>query len=465
MRIKTISPILGIILLTVFSGCSSLQNYTLRTAPARAAVSAGDFNSALAVFPDDSAEGNNELLIRLERGMILQDLGLFEQSSSEFEKAVEKIKENEARAVISASKTLSQAGSLIINEQIVQYEGADFEVILLHALNAMNYLLRGDLEGARVEVRRSHERQKLLFEKHEKELQEARKDPLSDNWEQSFEQADAQGYENLKEKASSVYSVYQNAFASYISALVYELGGEPDDAYIDLKNAIQAYPSNPSIQKDLIRLSKMLGFKDEHDVWERTFGTALSVPKDSIDIFVVFSYGLSPYKMPIKLPIPISHGLTFASFPVYQFSPSAITGGKVDANGLNENTSTVYDVDAVAAKNLLDVFPIIFVKQAARSYLKAGATRSLEKNHGSSGAIIGTLFSAITEQADLRAWSMLPKQIHVARLFVPKAVEDITISSTPAGGSSIVQVPKGASHMVVYLRATENGLATYTKSF
>lgn len=458
-------PAIGLILVLATSGCSGFQNYTLKSAPARAAVSAGDFQSALATFPDESAQGRDEILIRLERAMLLQDLGLFEQSSAEFEKVSDKIREIDERAVISAGKTASQAGSLMINEQVMPYEGEDFEIVLLHSLNAMNYLLRGDLEGARVEIRRSYERQRQLSEKHEKELQEARKDPLSGDWERSYEQADPHGYGRLKEKAAGAYSVYHNAFASYVSALVYELVGEPDEAYIDLKNAIQAYPSNPSVQRDLLRLSRKLGYKDDREIWQKRFGPAGSIPKDHTDVFVVFSYGLAPYKVPLNLPIPTSHGFVFASLPVYRFSESSIRGGHVVIGELDEDTSTVFDVDAVAARNLLDDFPIIFVKQIMRSYLKARAISSLSKNNSSTGAILGTLFSAVTEHADLRAWSMLPREIHVARLFVPKSARAITINALPQGGSATVEIPEGTRNMIVYCRATENSLATHTKSF
>lgn len=449
----------------VISGCSSLQNYTLKTAPAKVSVSRGDFQGALTVFPEDSAQGKDEILIRLERGMILQNLGLFEQSSAELELAVGKIRENDDKAVISAGRAANQVGTFLINEQFMPYEGYDFEIILLHSLNAMNYIMRGDLEGARVEVRRSYEWQKRLSEKHEKALQEAHKEVHSSDWERSFEQADSQAYENLKEKAGGVYGVYHNAFASYISALVYELGGESDEAYIDLKDAFKAYPSCLSIQKDLVRLSRKIGFREDQENWEKMFGSSTKIPKENIDVFVVFSYGLSPSKVQLKLPIPISEGFVFAALPIYQFNPSAIHGGRVASGGMDEDTSTVFDVDAVAARNLLDDFPIIFVKQIARSYLKAKATSQLSKEHGSGGAILGILYSAITEQADLRSWSMLPKQIHVARLFVPKTAQEISISSLPAGGSTNVQIPKGASHVIVYCRSTDNGLFTYTKSF
>jgi hypothetical protein len=423
LRAAIFVPVFSLSLLITLSGCSSFQNYTRHSAPARASIMAGNFNGALATFPETAVTGKDEVLIRLERGMILQNAGLFEQSSHEFELADKEIRDNQDRAVISASKTASEAGTLILNEQVMPYEGEDFEIILLHALNAVNYLMRGDLEGARVEVRNSYESQEQLSAKHEKELQKAQEDSHYSDWERSFDKADSQGYAQLKDKASTVAGLYQDAFASYISALVYELGGESDDAYIDLKKAYLAYPSCRSIQRDLVRLSRKIGFKEDQGQWEKKFGMPKAVPKDSVDVFVIFSYGLAPYKVPLNLPIPISRGFTFASLPLYRFSPSGISGGLVTTGGLNEETSTVFDVDAVAARNLLDDYPIIFVKQIARSYIKAKATSQLEHNFGGAGAILGIFASAVTEQADLRAWLSLPKQIQVARLFVPRSSE------------------------------------------
>jgi hypothetical protein len=266
LRTQIIATIAWLSLLLAISGCSSLQSYTYKVAPARASIVAGNFQGALATFPEESAQGKDEILMRFERGMILQELGEFDKSSAEFEQAAGKIKDIDERAVISASKTASQAGTLLINEQVMPYEGQDFEILLLHALNAMNYLMKGDLEGARVEVRKSYERQTQLSEKHEKELQEAQKDTHSADWETSLVQADRQGYEGLKQKAGSVNSVYHNAFASYISALVYELVGESDDAYIDIKKAFDDYPSCPSLQRDLIRLSRKIGFRQDQEL-------------------------------------------------------------------------------------------------------------------------------------------------------------------------------------------------------
>jgi hypothetical protein len=180
---------------------------------------------------------------------------------------------------------------------------------------------------------------------------------------------------------------------------------------------------------------------------------------------MIFSNGLAPYKAAISFPIPIHDGLVFASLPVYRFTPSAVSSGVIVSGGMNAETSVVFDTDATAARNLLDDFPIIFVKQIARSYLKAQATSRLAHEHGDWGAILGTLFSALTEQADLRTWSSLPKEIQVGRVFLPRSAREISIKVLPGGFNTTVPIPSYTAHLIVYCRATENGLAIHTKTY
>lgn len=465
MKISKRATFTVLCLLIACSGCSSLQNYTLKAAPARASIMSGDYGTALSVFPEETARGGNEVLIRMERATILQGQGLFEESSLEFEETASRIREHEDKAVISASRTAAQAGTLLINEQVMPYEGEDFEKIMLHALNAVNYLMRGDLDGARVEVRRSYQRQEELSARHQKELEKARTEEGFNQWEQTLEQADKSGYDTLKENSDRVVSVYHNALASYVSALVYELNNEPDEAYIDMKKAYEAYPSSRSIRMDLVRLSREAGFREDLERWEKAFGKAEHAPEESVDVFVLFSHGLAPVKEPLSLPIPVSRGFVVASMPVYRFSPSGISGAVIRAGAEGEETATVCDIDAIAARNLLDKFPTLFVKQVARSYLKARAVGGMAREHGGTGALLGSLFSMVTEQADLRTWSTLPKQIQAARLFVPRAMSEISVQAFPGTRPETIAIPPGARHVIVLVRHTDAGLSIHTRSY
>ncbi|MCK9263255.1 MAG: hypothetical protein WDA72_10690 [Desulfomonilia bacterium] len=448
------------------AGCSSLTSYTLMTQQARLSISQGRFDDALTAFPEKSARGKDEVLIRLERAVLLQAMGRFTESSREFQLAAGKIGQYESRAVVSAGRTASQAGSLILNEQVQPYEGEDFEKILLHAMNAVNYLMAGDLEGARVEIRVAYRRQNELREKRARELEKAEREGRAKSWEQSFQKADSGRYRELSSRAGNVHSVYQNAYAYYVSSLVYELGGELDEAYIDLKKGIQAAPDSESLQKDLIRLSRNLGFYEDEQKWVARYGEPDEEYGVGTDVFVIFQHGTAPVKEPLSFPIPLpGGGLAFASLPVYRFIPSGTQAGSIGVGGRDVRTSVVSDINAIAARNLLDEFPVLFAKQVARSILKAQMTSKLSREYGAMGAITGTLASAVTEQADQRTWVSLPKEIQAGRVFVPEHTGSLTVTSIPGGHTAVVDIPEGTRHLIILCRDTDAGLALQTKAY
>jgi len=453
---------LGILFLT---GCAIFQDYTRKSAPARLAVSSGDYAAALGVFPPAASKGGNEVLIRMERGTLLQAMGNFKDSTVEFEAAAAAIAAAERRAVISVSQTAAGAASLFINEKTLPYEGADFEKVFIHTYNALNYLMLKDLEGARVEIRNAYRRQQELHGRHDRELEQARKEARASEWEGVLRQAEPGTHERLTQAAQGVRSIYQNAFAYYISALIYELHREDDEAYIDLKKAYDAAPGCRFIQRDLLRLSRSLHYQEDFERWKTLFGPPDTALGDGSDIFVGFEAGLAPYKEQMTIPIPTASGLFAAAFPVYQFSPMAVLAGRVRCGGSTETTCLVSDTDAIAARDLLDRFPILFVKQIARTTLKAAATHQIDRQRGSGTAFLASIISLITEQADLRTWSTLPKQVQVARLTAPSGTSEVEIDALPTGGNARLDIPAGAKHVIVLVRAPDGVLTIQSQAY
>ncbi len=466
---KIFCLILYLIFFSILSGCGAFSNYTKDTEKARSSISQGNFQQALAAFPKSSAKGGDEILIRMERGTLLLAIGDYQNSSKEFELASSLIDKQDSGAVISVSKTASQGASLLVNEKVMAYEGQDFEKVMVHTLDALNYLMMGNTEDARVEIRNAYRTQQDLYAAHYKDIKNAKKDSQGMNYEDSFKGSSSDSYNRMKQTASSVVSVYQNAFAYYISSLVYELNNEEGEAYIDLKKAILSAPNCTAVQKDLIRMSRDLSYRDDLDRWQNQFGKNVPVPKDSIDIFVVFELGLAPYREEFKLVLPIpTVGLMSVAVPVYAYVPSLVTGGYVTANSRSDGTSIVSDTDAIASRNLLDDYPILLAKQAVRAAIKGTATREAGKQFGSWAQLAAGVASAITEQADLRTWSTLPKQIHIARLFVPKGTSELTVSALPGVSgrfSETVKIPANARHIVVLARASDNNITVSSKPF
>ena len=66
-------------------------------------------------------------------------------------------------------------------------------------------------------------------------------------------------------------ALFQNAATFYVSAQIWEMLGEPNDAYIDLKKALEIYPENPYVQQDVVRLGKRPGMREDLEDFARRF--------------------------------------------------------------------------------------------------------------------------------------------------------------------------------------------------
>ncbi len=429
------------LLILILICCCGCAGYGTRVIKARQAVALGDYETALAQFP---ANGRDKLLYALERGLIQQKMGSYQASRTDLQLADDLIRKIEERAVISGREVTAQAGALLVNENVTEYQGEDFEKILLHTHAALNYLMLGDTEGARVEIRRSYTRQQQLLKKHEKEIQQSDANPLADP-----------AYDAVKKIAAA--SAYQSAFGYYVSAYVYELNREPDAAYIDLKQAIKAAPDCKPIQHDLLRLSRELGF--DHELWTEKFGPYQE--QGGREVMLVMCSGQAPLKEEFSFAWPVAGSIVFISLPVYnRFEPPArpLT---VRAGDKTYQTAPLSNIQAMAARNLLDQMPILITKQLARAYAKSTITRQLGESYGISGDIFSFIATAVSERADLRSWSSLPAEVQVARIWVPAATDQIYLKYA----AREYPVSINGRSTLIFCHASQSGLAINKKEF
>lgn len=115
---------------------------------ARRAYYTGDPQSGLNALEKASVPDRDRILFLMERGTLYQGLGRYAESARDFE---------EANALLEERDTLSisrGAGSMVVNDNVLRFYGYPFERTYLHVMASLNYLARGDWEGAGVEGRR-----------------------------------------------------------------------------------------------------------------------------------------------------------------------------------------------------------------------------------------------------------------------------------------------------------------------
>ena len=297
----------GLVLLAT-GGCSVLRAYPKYMQEVQEAFDCGDHNRAAAVLTEMSPAARDKICHLCELGTVHHAAGNYEASNTAFLEAVELAEEFDERATVSMRDAGAFASALLLNDKTIPYRGSPFERVLMHTYLAINFLMQHDLEKARVEILRAYAKQKELREQREKQIsktkEQANKRKLNTNV--IMDRLKTQ-YDDQRDLLKKAGNIYQNAFTYYLSAIVYELGDELDEAYIDVKNVHASNPNFLPARRDLLRFAKKLGFASDYEKWREEFGSEIqdAIPEGHGDVVLLYQCGRSPVKKQIKLSIPI----------------------------------------------------------------------------------------------------------------------------------------------------------------
>ncbi|WP_111980182.1 hypothetical protein [Algibacillus agarilyticus] len=201
-----------------------------------------------AIATNYPADSNNKLLRHLELGTINHLNGQFDKSNQHFNQA-ESISESFYTTSISDEAAELFTGS--------SYKGFVFENTFVNYFKALNYLKQGQLNGklsqaeldtALIEVRRlSTKLSELTQNSGGYVLKNAKKEDdgsLNNKFSNFFNEV-------LSSTVGENIEYKDDAFAHYISALLYEMNNELDSARIEYQKAAQAYENGFSKQYSL----------------------------------------------------------------------------------------------------------------------------------------------------------------------------------------------------------------------
>lgn len=341
----------------------------------------------------------NEVLYRLDLGTVLHEAGLHRESDAQFAAAEDRMEDLYTKSLT------REAGRFMVNDATVEYAGERYERVLLHVYRALNFLGLGEREGALVEIR-----------KLSRLLQEYR--------------------DTLPETAYR-----DDAFAQYLSALLYADVGQRDDARIAMEAAQKAYAA----------YEKHYGTPQPGD-WDA------AVPGDVAELVFIHGNGVAPHKVSRTMQVAWNnaagairaysdrsgrdedaekalniiqaglYGNAFTlSYPAYVPVAARIAASTVEIGENAADSFLAEDIAAIARQDLKERMDWVLPRSIARAAVKNALTQSLarktEKDHGAGAALLVQLIaaatSAATEVADTRGWSTLPAQLRIARVRVP----------------------------------------------
>lgn len=353
--------------LLLFASCSSFQKNSSKV---NFYIRNQQYDKAIEILkPLAEDEGDDQLVYLLDYGMALH-------LSDRYDESIKALLKADDIASIKDYHSISRiAGSILLNEGMVQYKGDDFEKVFIHIYLALNFLMKNDLEGALVETRRTNE---IL---------------------QKFRDEAKKNYE-------------QNGLAFYLGAIIWEADQKFDDARIAYEDAYRQTKLK-EIQKDLENL-KNTSYQD-------TDG----------ELIFIYQQGQGPVKKP--------HPSFARIPKLYPQSAVGIRARiTVDGGGVSRQiiSRKIYDVTTVAIKTLDDQYAGLIAKRVAGLVAKQQAAKKVGKKNDALGAVTWIGLN-LADQADLRQWSNLPASFQIARIKLPPGEYKISAESLNYQGSPL----------------------------
>ncbi len=419
MRLRTRSyrALLAVTLAVTAAGCASHSDKTrdIRTAldanqPQRALE---HVNEALDVDSEKdvpSEHKSDTALLLLDRAMILQELRQYGFSSRDLELADKQID------LLDLSRNaVHDIGRYIFSDDTGPYKAPAYEKLLINTENMLNYLVRGDLNGARIEARRLAVMQKYLSE----------------------------------QKSGEVLL----GPGSYLAGFTFEKSGRADEALRYYDDAL-GYASYTSLAEPIRRLLAQGSYSSPRLRSAAAAGDAAPAAEGDAEILVVIGFGRVPEKIARRIPIGLAltyasgalspddvaranylaaQGLvTWVNFPELAPARPVYERPAVILDGRPASMEAAIAIDAEARRAWEDAKGAVVAAAITRMLSRVVAGEAVRA--GSKGGVVGALLSlgvqatlTAVDTPDTRSWQTLPARLAFARMRVSAGTHSVEL--------------------------------------
>ena len=438
----------GVAVLTLAIGaCAGHEG---RTKEVRSALDAGNPRAALKLLNEEldvtsekqlpeNTGGDNAILL-LDRAMVLQQLQIYKLSSRDLE-----VSDKQIEMLDFSRNTADDIGKYLFSDDVGPYKAPPYEKLMINTMNMVNYLVQGDLQGARVEARRLAVMQKYL------------KDNDPDN--------------------------ALTAPGSYLAGFAFEKSGQYDEALRYYDEAL-AYGQYQSLSEPVRRLSarsgystarlrKLIGVPDGQAM--PAAPPAASPQAEPAELLVIVSFGRVPAKIARRIPIGLA--LTYASGALspgdqnraaYLGAQGLVTWvnfpelgrprGTYDTpwfrlDGKQLRLEGIVAVDREAARAWDDSKGTVVASAITRMIARVAVGEGVRQaaGEGLAGALLSLGTQATltaTDTPDTRSWSTLPARMAFARVMLPPGTRTVQLGARGARTEKKVTLKPGGFAVV-----------------
>jgi hypothetical protein len=419
----------------VAAGCST---YSSTSPVIREALVHQDYEKAIKEISKIN-KSNSELLYCYELGTVQHEQGDYAASNVTFERAEQVFDELYTKSIS------REIGAAVVNENIVKYRGDAFEAVLVNYYKILNYLFLGQASDALVECRRLNQKLQVIHD------------------------------------AGETYFV-DDPFLQYLTALVYEYGGEPGSAEVSYRASFQEYESDstvavpPWLPCDAAANARRAGDLDLVASYEK--GAGCPPPATGRGrVVVLVEAGSVARKIETSFTVPILNNDRYpnqdtyayelyrrqgqhydnrvvkywlhVALPALQVDPPEIHRAVVRASLSSTATPPsgeqpaqatsvcVEDLDAQARRAYQEKQPTVVLRAIARALAKYIASETASQKDTGLGTLVN-LLGVVTETADTRSWTTLPRTIELARLDLDPGKYKIDVDVVGPRGTLLV---------------------------
>ena len=452
-------------------GC---QSYPDKMRSLRAQLAYGVDDDLPAVYRAEQPEGKNHLLALEERGRLDQLQGRYRESADAYREAMNFCDMKANGAVVSVRDTMKKSlASTYGNDLALDYPVTAFDQMMLYTLDSFNRLALGEWDHFGVDIRnlevwRNDANEQILrdIESITEKVGTKRLEALNKN----SAYKDLMGKEALF--SDGLRRSTDNTYALYLIALYHEM--------IDNRaNALKAYRDIERIRPGLPAVTT--GIK-------RAGGETLDPELGEVVVF--FEEGFIPQKRSYRFQngglfttvvFDMPYYSAFDCLPYEYGGPVAI----MENGRCISSTVPLCDLAPLAVKSHEERLRGIIARQISRTSIKA-ITRGIFSGMALAGAycaahgigdnkgytqtallavgIVGSvgmgIMAAATEQADLRSWLLLPRQVQIARFPMKSGTHQLVLSALEGDESVSVEVKPGMK-TVVYCTALPGGMKCF----
>lgn len=493
----------ALLVVSLLAGCATYEN---QTQSFNQAAKAGSLTSAIAQIDQQVAKSvgsKDEIVFRLEQGATLRTAALAEPGSvpsilppaapakkgeppppplpeptpaeirafyakrsiAAFDAAEDRVNRYEEEAKIKVGAELS---ATLTNLASLPYRGRSYDKVMMNTYKALNYMMLGEKDKARVELNRSLQRQRDAVAENEKRIAAAQdtaakaaRGELKDESGKSAAYDSSRALDDPRTGPAlqaaldaslaplKPYGDYVNPFAVFLDGLFFTAAGETGD---DFERGRKSFERVAAIVSDNNFLREDLN----------AAASAAEGKKLENVTYVIFETGTAPKRAETRIDIPtylVSSRLAYvgAAFPKLVFNGDYFGGLSIRAGDQQYNTATIASMDSVVANDFKNEWPTVVTKTlitaATKAIISSAVQKQVEDQGGAwmglaAGLVMGGL-NAATTIADTRTWASLPKEFQYARFATP-ADREVTIGA--GANQQTVKLSEGAVN-IVYVKS------------